>query len=189
VFGPGDRYGLKLFRLVQRGINVIPGPTIPQLSWIHVGDLVEAMVVAAERGQRLPPDSGTGLEEQGVYFVALDDRATMAEAANLAAEVQGLRIKRTFHVPRLLCRFVARFNDLRTWITGRPYWLTSDKLREVLAGPWICSAEKARRELDFVCRIDLAQGFRLTCQWYHEQGWLTRKDEGRRMKDESSQSF
>lgn len=169
VFGPHDPYLLRLFGLVRRGINLIPGPTMTRLSWIFVEDLVQAMLLAAERGQRLTSHS------QGLYFVALDDRPTLAEVADLAAEVQGYRVKRTFHIPRFLCWFGARFNDLRTRLTGRTYWLNSDKLREVLAGSWICSPDKAKRELGFLCRVSLSQGFRLTSEWYYANGWLKLK--------------
>ncbi len=185
VFGPGDRYGLKLFSVAQSGHNVVAGPVQARHSWIHVADLVEAMLLAAQRGQRLAADQKVGPEEQGVYFVALDDRPTMLEVANLAAEVQGGRIRRTWHIPNFLCWVAARLNNLRILLTGRGYWFNSDKVREILAGSWICSADKAKRELGFVCRMSLAEGFRATSQWYHEHGWLQQKDEGRRMKAES----
>jgi len=171
VFGPGERYTLKLFGLAQRGLNLTTGSVNPQLSWIYVTDLVDAMLLAAERGRRLPPPSALH-PEQGVYFVALDDRPTTADLANLAGAILGQPAIRTWHVPTFLSRLTARFNDLRTWLTGRTYWFNSDKLREILAGHWLCSSEKAKTELGFACRVDLAQGFRLTSQWYFDQGLL-----------------
>jgi nucleoside-diphosphate-sugar epimerase len=148
----------------------VPGTRVFRLSWIYVGDLVEAILLAAERGQRLAHDpSGTG---QGLYFVSLDEHPTMAEAAELAAAVQGRPRPRTFHIPLFLCWLSAYFNELRTRLTGRLFLVNPDKFREALAGSWICSPAKAKRELGFTCRTDLAAGFRLTSQWYLDQGWL-----------------
>jgi nucleoside-diphosphate-sugar epimerase len=167
VFGPGDRYLLKLFGLVQHRVNIVPGWKVFRVSWVYVADLVEAILLAASRGQRLGPAPGLG-----TYFISLDEHPTVIEMGNLAASVQGLRIKWTFRIPRLLCWFAAGINGLRMRLTGKLMWLTPDKLREVLAGPWLCSPDKAKRELGFTCRTDLVEGFRLTCQWYLDHSWL-----------------
>lgn len=188
VFGPWDRYLVRLFRLIRSGINLVPGPMMPRHSWIYVDDLVEAMLLAAERGQRLADpgiDGPNSLDDQGLYFVALDEQPTLAEVAYLAAEAQSCRAPRTIHVPRFLCWMGARFNDLRTRILGRTYWLCSDKLREALAGSWICSADKAKRELGFVCRVNLTQGFRITIDWYHDQGWLKARGQTRGQRSDA----
>lgn len=172
VFGPGDPFVKKLFRLVQWGINLAPRSATSLLSWLYVGDLVDAIVLAADRGKRLTARSEAPVEEQGIYFVALDRFTTAVEAAHLAAEIQGGRIYRTIHVPNFLCWFGARVNECRTRFSRRPHWFVSDKLREALVGPWTCSSAKAKRELGFHCRTDLAGGLRATYQWYRAQGWL-----------------
>jgi nucleoside-diphosphate-sugar epimerase len=172
VMGPGDVYVLKLFRLSRLGLALVPGRRTPRLSWIYVEDLVEAMILAAERGQRLTADSSPNREERGVYFVALDEFISALDLAALAAAVLGKRIRWTLHFPDALCRVVACFNDLRSRVTGRAYWVNADKITEALAGSWICSTEKAKRELGFHCRTDLTHAFHRTAQWYRAQGWL-----------------
>ena len=72
----------------------------------------------------------------------------------------------------ILCWLGARINDYRTLLTGRVFWLNSDKIREALAGSWICDASKAKRELGFSCRTDLTTCLRATVRWYHDQDWL-----------------
>ena len=57
-------------------------------------------------------------------------------------------------------------------LTGQPALLNDQKLIELRQQYWVCSAEKARRELDFEAQYDLATGVRLTAQWYRENGWL-----------------
>jgi nucleoside-diphosphate-sugar epimerase len=171
VYGPGDLYTLKLFALARSGLNVVAGFKLFPLAIIHVTDLVEAMHLAAERGRRLAPVQESP-NDQGLYFVAMDDQITLVQMARLAAEVQGRRPPLTICLPSILCWFIAWFNDCRSPLMGRPYFLNSDKIREALAGAWICSADKAKRELGFLCRTDLAGGFAGASQWYRDQGWL-----------------
>ncbi len=130
VFGPGDLYTFKLFRLARWGVLFVPGRRVIRLSWIDVADLVEAMLLAAERGRRLDSVSA----DAGIYFVALDERPNVAELTQLLAEITGRRRLRVFHVPVFLGRLGAHINDLRSRLTGRAYWLNPDKIREAVAG-------------------------------------------------------
>src|SRR5262249_51485937 len=65
IFGPGDPFVKKLFRMVQWGINLVPRSAACPLSWLYVGDLVEALLLAADRGRRLVLASEASLQEQG----------------------------------------------------------------------------------------------------------------------------
>jgi nucleoside-diphosphate-sugar epimerase len=170
VFGPGDRYTIKIFRMARRGLAVLPGREPFQLSWIYVSDLVDAMLLAAERGQRLAPP-GRGSAEQGLYYVAMDEHPIVTEATQLAAAAQGSRLRRIIRIPACLCRLAGAVNEVRSLMTGRAYWVNLDKLSEALAGSWTCRPDKAKRELGFLCRTGLAEGFRLTLEWYRQQGW------------------
>jgi nucleoside-diphosphate-sugar epimerase len=168
VFGPGDPYTFKLFRLARWGLMFVPGRRVFHLSWIGVADLVEAIILAAERGRRLDSTSA----DVGIYFVALDERPNVAELTHLLAEIAGRHRLRVFHVPVFLGRLGAHINDLRSRLTGRGYWLNSDKIREVVAGSWICDPSKAKSELGFACHTDLVSGLRAASRWYHDHGWL-----------------
>lgn len=171
VFGPGERFMLKLLHQVRWGFSMRPGHRVFRLSWIYVADLVEAMVLAAERGCRLLPGAAPN-DERGVYYVALDTCHTVTGFADLLAEVLDRQKHWDICVPPILCWLGAYVNDCRAQLTGRVFWLNSDKLREALAGSWICDASKAKRELGFVCRTDLMTGLRTTIRWYQDHGWL-----------------
>jgi nucleoside-diphosphate-sugar epimerase len=172
VFGPWDRHTLRLFRTVKGHVNFVPGGRDVRLSWIYVEDLVEALLLAAERGQRLLPVEQGPERGRGIYFVALDERPTLAEVGRLAADTLHKRLWHTFYVPGPICRFFAQANTLLACLTRRPILLSADKLREGLAGSWLCVADKARQELGFRCRVGLAEGFRRTVDWYKAKGWL-----------------
>ncbi len=130
------------------------------------------MILAAERGRRLPPREDDAEPGRGVYFVALDEMPTMAQASDLAARAMNRRLRLLVYWPPLACRIFGWFNDLLSRVIKRPILLTSDKMAEGMAGSWICSCEKAKREMGFTCRIGLREGFETLVTWYREQGWL-----------------
>jgi hypothetical protein len=47
-----------------------------------------------------------------------------------------------------------------------------DKAREITAGHWVCSAERAAAELGFHVGAALPQRLRQTAEWYRREGWL-----------------
>jgi nucleoside-diphosphate-sugar epimerase len=172
VFGPWDFHTLRLFRAVRWRINCVPGGRDIRLSWVYVGDLVAALILAAERGARLRPVEQGPDDEQGIYYAALDEQPTLAEVGRLAASALQMQLWHTFYVPGPILRLFARVNTLRAWITRRPILLSSDKIQEGLAGSWLCAADKAKQELGFTCRMGLVEGFERTAAWYRANGLL-----------------
>jgi dihydroflavonol-4-reductase len=168
VFGPGDPNMLTLFRATLWGINFVPGTKDQRLSFIYVDDLIRALPKAAERGERLTRED----DSQGVYFIALDEQPTLGELGRLAGHALGRESVRTIIVPRWTAKLLARANDFIARFTMQGMLLTSDKIREAFAGSWICSSDKARRDLGFACQTGLTDGFPRTVAWYQANGWL-----------------
>jgi len=67
---------------------------------------------------------------------------------------------------------VALFGEITGQLRKRPVLFTWDKAREALAGSWICSAAKARRQLGFETPIALLDRLRQTVAWYRQAQWL-----------------
>jgi nucleoside-diphosphate-sugar epimerase len=167
VTGPGDPHNLVLFRAARRGLVAAPGSTARRLAWIDVRDLARALVLAADRGEALGPTAG-----QGVYYTALPETTTYAELGRLAGATVGQSRVWAVPLPWVTCRTAGAFNDLIGRLTGRPRLLTTDKLRDGLAGSWTCSSAKAARDLGFTCDISLAESFRQMADWYRARGLL-----------------
>ena len=97
VFGPGDRGVLEMFRPIARaGIHVVPGRGERRVSLIHVADLVEGLLLAAEKGERLHRGGAPG---QGVYFMAAEDEPTYAELGQAMAIALGRKRATVVHLP------------------------------------------------------------------------------------------
>ena len=82
VFGEGDLQMRDVFRSIFRyGMHVAFGVADSRYSLIHVDDLVDALILCGQRGQRLERHSrdAPAQSPRGYYFVAGDEQPTFAE--------------------------------------------------------------------------------------------------------------
>ena len=172
VYGPGDPHSFPVFSSVRKGFNVVPSRVDPSMSFIYVEDLVSALLLAGERGRTHPPRHTGQDAEEGIYFAGSDESLTFSGMGLAAARALNVPAIRTVRLPMLLCWLGAYINQFRALLMHKPIIFTVDKVREALAGSWICSSDKAKAELGLKCSTNLADGFRLTGEWYRRQGWL-----------------
>lgn len=170
VFGPNDGGLLEMFRpIARRGIHVVPGRGGFRFSLVHVTDLVEGLLLAAEKGERLHRSGSPG---QGVYFMAAEDEPTYAELGQALAIALEKKRATVVRLPGALMRLAGLCGDAMARIRRRPSWINSDKIAEALAGSWTCSSAKARAQLNWSPAATLAERLRGTAQWYRQAGWL-----------------
>ena len=162
VYGPGDRETLAYFRAVAQGVAPQPRVEGARLALIHVGDLVEALVLAAERP---PAASVYEIDDGKVGGYGYDD---MAAAAGAALGRTAWRLP----IPRVVMRIVSAANGLRQSLGGAAQILTQAKVREIFHRDWTIHDHRLAAAIAFRARYDLAAGFRDTVIWYRRQGWL-----------------
>ena len=168
VFGAGDRGMYEIFNPVARsGMHVVCGHGDLRISLVAVADLVECIVLAAEKGERLVP----GGSERGIYFAGAGDLSHV-ELGIAIAHALGKTVPRIVRVPAGLMRAAGFCGDVVSRIRRRPGWVSSDKVSELLAGSWTCSSAKARRQLGWSPAAPLADRLRETAQWYLDARWL-----------------
>ena len=170
VFGPGDRGMLEMFRPIGRwGIHIVPGRGERCFSLIYVADLVEGLLLAAEKGERLHPNGSPG---QGIYFMAADDYPTYAELGQAMATALGKKRAIVVHLPGPLVQLAGLCCDTMARIRQSSGWVNSDKITEALAGSWTCSSAKACTQLGWSPAAALAKRLYETAQWYRHAEWL-----------------
>jgi len=168
VFGAGDRGMVELFRLIARsGLHVFTGPDDRHVSLVAVSDLVECLVLAAERGERLVPR----IPGHGIYFAASEDMSYV-ELGRAIARSLGKPLPRSVRLPGWSMRTMGWLGDITSRVRQRPAWVGSDKVHEILAGSWTCSSAKARQQLGWSPAAPLADRLRETAQWYRDAHWL-----------------
>jgi len=173
VYGPGDPKSAAIFRAISRTrVHVTVGYRTPQLSLIHADDLVEMLLVAADRGERLAPQSGGGFSPRGRYL-ACDDRShpTYHEFGRLVARALG-HAALVLPLPAWAGHGVGLAAQTLFRPDPRGNMLSLDKIREATARSWACSGEKARSQLGFRPARSLEERLAETAAWYRSEGWL-----------------
>ena len=173
VLGEGDVASLPMFRSIVRfRLHAAPGLRSTRVSLLHVDDLVQLFILAAERGKRLTPPSGKGQSPgTGYYFAANEQDVLYADLGRLIAESVGQRVV-VIPVRRPLIRTITALGEIIGQIRGKPSLMNLDKFREIMAGSWICSSQAARDDLGFTVTVPLIERLRQTAQWYRREGWL-----------------
>ncbi len=168
VFGPNDRGAFGMSQAIARwGIQLVPGlgGGDRRLSLIHVNDLVEGLLLAAENGERLREQ---GVPGEGIYFMADEERPTLAELGRSMAIALGTKSPAVIPVPAPVLRLVGVIADMTARIRGRYGWINGDKITEALAGSWMCSSAKARVQLGWSTAAGLNERLNETAQSYRE---------------------
>ncbi|HUE76083.1 MAG TPA: NAD(P)-dependent oxidoreductase [Chloroflexota bacterium] len=159
IYGPRDREGLAIFRLVAVGVR--PRLAVREISIIHVRDLVEAILAA-----------GTTEAAAGrTYFVANENPVTLTDVGSLMARSLG---RKTVEIPissRLLWT-AGLANEMGGRLLGKEMIFDRHKAIEMVQTGWVCSSARAIAELPWRPRIDLAIGLDETVRWYRANTWL-----------------
>ena len=174
VFGEADPATYEIFRPIARcGVHVVPSWRTHRVSLIHADDLLQAMILAAQRGKRILCDPADGCAAaQGCYFAPAERDLTFPEMGRMIGAALG---RRRTHVVRVGPFWVWTFGLIATALSqlrGQAWYFNLDKAHEARAGSWTCSGEVAARELGFAVTASLEERLRQTAHWYREHGWL-----------------
>jgi len=161
VFGPRERDVLGYFRIARSGRLPVVGFSDRYYSLVYVDDLAEGLLRAAEA-----PAAARQL-----YFLTGPEVVSWIELGQLIASALGVA-GRPLRIPELAATAAGRIADLFAHIRGRPDIFSSQKVLEMLAPAWVCSAEKAARDFAWRASTPLADGLAITARWYREHGWL-----------------
>ena len=69
-------------------------------------------------------------------------------------------------------RMVAAVGEAISQISRQPLLMNLDKVREIAAGSWLCSAQAAKEQLGFEVAAPLVERLRQTAEWYKREGWM-----------------
>lgn len=161
VYGPRDDDILEIFKYVKLGIKPLLGMKDKYISLIHVTDLVEGIMLAAES------EKSAGQ----IYFFANPQIYSILEFETEVANAMNKKAM-TIRVPEFLIDLYARINELHSKITGKIAIVNKDKALEMKQRYWLVDSTKAKNELSFITRISLEEGIRETLLWYQQNRWL-----------------
>jgi nucleoside-diphosphate-sugar epimerase len=161
VFGPRDTDVLAVFKCTRyRLAPCLAGPD-RMISMIYVEDLVEGILTAAQASKA----------EGQVYFLANSQPVVWREFVLQVATIAGCRAI-TLRVPLFVMRLAALAGDLLGKVRETPSLFRSEKLEEMKQIAWVCSPEKAYRELQWRPQTPLPAAIEKTLVWYREHRWI-----------------
>ncbi|HVV44905.1 MAG TPA: NAD-dependent epimerase/dehydratase family protein [Bryobacteraceae bacterium] len=165
VYGPRDTDVFQILKSASKGLALrIAGRGRASESWfsaIYVSDLVEGILLAEQ--------SPAAAEK--TWFLAHPRQVSFTEMIAAIAQAIG-RTPRIVTIPPAAAFAAGSCAEAFSRLTGKPGILSRDKVREMVCARWVCSTERARRELAFEASTDFAEGIERSIAWYRTAGWL-----------------
>lgn len=164
VYGPRDRDMYELFRWAVRGVLLEISNGKRFLQFCYVGDLANAILLAAERWTR----SGS------IYFVA-ENRAYSWPEFRQALLTTGEVKAHTVKIPYGVAYCIGLASEVGSLFTSRPSLFNRQKIWEAVQQYWIGDLTAIENELGFKAVHPLSEGLTVTWEWYRDHNWLPKK--------------
>ena len=161
VFGPRDTEILIYFKTFSKGLNSVIGFDAKYLSLVYVEDLVDGIILAAENNKA----------DGQKYFVCFDKAFNWDEIGSLTSKLLGKKALK-IRLPHSVLYSVGYLAELFSTFSSKPATLNIEKCKDITQLRWVCSNEKAKRELGFKAKYSLEESFRKTIDWYKEMKWI-----------------
>ena len=162
MYGPRDVALLPFFRLAAWGLAPGLDGRGRRFNLLHARDAAEGVLAAA----------GSGAE--GLTFFVAD--ATGCSYRDIARALEGAfgRTARRLPFPDALLNLAGVLADEIAALRGRSAIFGRQKAAELRARWWLCSAQRAARDLGWRPTISLQEGMADTARWYMETGHIPR---------------
>ena len=161
VYGPRDVDFFQLFKQLRTGLGIFPGNRDSFVSTIHVDDLVDGILLAAESPNSL----------HQTYYLTNEVAVSWQTIYQYIGEAWGRNI-REINVPFGIIVLAGRLGDVFSKLTGKVSVLNSKKIDLARPRFWICTSEKAATEFGFDPKIPVQAGLKQTLTWYQQANWL-----------------
>lgn len=161
VFGPRDTEILIYFKTFSRGLNSVIGFDAKYLSLVYVEDLADGLILAAENN----------IANGQKYFLCFDKAYNWDEIGDITSKLLGKKAIK-IRLPHSVIYSVGYLAELFSTFSKKPATLNLEKCKDITQLRWICTNEKAKKELGFKPKDDLEQSFKKTIDWYKEMKWI-----------------
>ncbi len=169
VYGPNDREFLPaLLPMAKMGVVLKTGFGPKHYSLVHVEDLCEGILAAAEKGKTLSSEDPA----RGVYFLSDGEEYSWEQFCSALATALGKGPPRIFSVPEVVSYAAVLGARAQAALRGRVAMLTLDKVREMRCEAWTCCNHQAEKEIEYRPTVPLENGLRQTIDWYRQEGWM-----------------
>jgi dihydroflavonol-4-reductase len=161
VYGPRDRDLYRYFKMIRSNIELLLGSGSHLLNLVHVDDVVQGILLAAEH----PAAEGEA------FFIGSEENYRTDEICGAIAEAMHKR-PLVLHLPESLIYLVGYSGEALGRLARREVFFNAQKVREAIQEAWTCSIGKARGRIGYAPAVALAEGMAGTFAWYRAHKWL-----------------
>ena len=160
VYGPGDLRGLLIFKKIVDGTFTIYGDGNNSIHPVYISDLVEALILAHES------DKAPGR----AYIIAGQESLSLNRLEQIIAKAAWVTPNATrwpgfaFKIYSSACETICSFFGVEPPISRRYV--------DLFVKNHSYSIERATEELEYLPKVGLEQGARLTFDWYRDKGLI-----------------
>lgn len=159
IYGPREKDIFLMFKSIKRGLELYIGKNEQRLSFIYVKDMADVAINVLVN------------ENNSIYNLSDGNSYSRYDLANY---LKLLMKKKTlkFHLPLGVTKILAKTLEKTDTLFNKTPVLNEDKLNELTGRNWVCSIEKAKKELNFNPLFNLEKGLKESLKWYQQWNWL-----------------
>lgn len=161
VIGPGDPAMLTVFKMVKYGFAALPMGQPQQLSFVYVGDLIEAIVLMSN-DQRV---------NNRLYYTSSEVTITNREIVDTIAKVLQKRICIVF-IPKYVIKFIMYLSTAASVVFKIAKFYDYRQYKQMTAPAFICTSELLTAETNWQAKTGLIEAIRLSAIGYQNEKWL-----------------
>lgn len=162
VYGPRDKAIMSVFQAVNMGIGTLIGSDTKYVSLVHVHDLARGIYLAT-------------LNEKAInqtYYISSEEFYNWNQLIDIMKTAFNKKTVVKLKLPHPLVMTLGNISELVGKAFGTVPVFNHDKAIDFIQKYWICSPEKAVRELNYKQEVRIEEGIESTFRWYKENNWL-----------------
>jgi dihydroflavonol-4-reductase len=161
IYGPRDSAILSFFQTVNKGIKPLIGFQEKFVNLAHVYDIAEGIELGLTREEA----------KNRTFYIGSERQYGWRELSNLASEIIGKR-GLFITIPHFVVSSIAGISEFVSLFKKKPSVLNWEKRLDMTQLNWICSIDRAQRELGYQPKMGIREGFSETIEWYKKNKWL-----------------
>ena len=148
-----------MYKAIKNGRFAVIGKGDNLMHYVFVEDLVKATIL-----------TGNSKRKTGDYIIAGPKANTLNEVTKNVAESIGLS-KPSVRIPVWAALLLAHVFGTITSIAGIKFPLYPSRVK-TMTTTYFYDISKAKKELNFVPKVNFKKGTRVTGKWYLENNWI-----------------
>lgn len=162
VFGPRDTAIKDIFAIVKKGIAPLIGWQDKYVSLIYIKDLVRGIILAGE----------SKIAESQIYFITSSRFYTWNEIMSAMKIAFDKKYLLKIKIPHSVVLTLAALSEFFGRFSSKPPVFNYEKGIDFIQKYWICSPQKAEKDLGFTSEIPLEDSIAETAEWYLKNKWI-----------------